>query len=133
MSEIRIPYQDEGDQILDAIDAARKTLDGDELRVTEQVVYDALSRGTTRVGGLLTELESAGSDGRRQLVDRARQSFGMKTVGEEEADAKFELENANLPPGRDAEGRCFQGCAAENCNAYPMDEQGVPIPVPDRI
>jgi hypothetical protein len=57
----------------------------------------------------------------------------MRTIAEEEADRKFEQENANLPPGRDAEGRCFQCCAAEDCNAYPLSEQGVPIPVPDRI
>jgi hypothetical protein len=113
VSEIRVAYQDEGDQILDAIDAARKTLDGDELRVAEQIVWHALEqRGVTRVGDLLEELETASPAVRRQIVDRARQSLGMKTLGAEEADREFERANANLPPGRDAEGKVFQGCHA---------------------
>jgi hypothetical protein len=37
--------------------------------------------------------------------------------------------NRNLRPGRDAEGKIFQGCHAPNCHAVPFDDQGRPVPV----
>jgi hypothetical protein len=134
MTELRIAYQDEGDQILDAIDAARATLDGDELRVTEQLIRQALEqRSVTRVGDLLEELEQVGQTGRRRLVDEARTSLGMKTLDAEKADREFKRVTRTLVgSGRDADGRIFQVCAAEDCLVYPLSEQGVPIPVPDR-
>jgi hypothetical protein len=89
-----------------------------------------LERGTTLAAQLVAELEGAGA---RELVDKARESIGMPTTAAEEADLRWERENANLPPGRDADGRCFQSCAAENCNAYPLNEMGVPTPVVDRV
>jgi hypothetical protein len=67
MPEFAIPYRGEDDLIVEAIDAARETLTGDELRVTEQIVWDALDRGVTKVGDLLAEFESAGATGRRRL------------------------------------------------------------------
>jgi hypothetical protein len=131
VSEFRIAYQDEDDQILEAIHAARKTLDGDELRVTEQLVRQALEqRCVTRVGDLLKELEQVGPTGRRQLVDEARTSLGMKTLDAEEAAEAFKRNRATMPP---SDGPRFQVCAAENCNVYPLSELGVPIEVADRV
>jgi hypothetical protein len=135
VSEIRIPFPDpiEPDAlIIDVHDAIRKSpeLDDGERELAQAVVFQALERGTTRAVDLVAELEGADA---REIVDEARQSLGMNTVGEQEAAERFERENANLPPGRDAEGRCFQACAAENCNVYPMNGMGVPTPVVDRI
>jgi hypothetical protein len=120
------------DWIAEVHDAIRKSpeLDDDERQVAQAIADKALERGTVRAAELVKELEGADA---REIVDEARQSLGMNTIAEQEANEKFERENANLPPGRDAEGRCFQGCAAENCHAYPRDEQGIPIPVADRI
>jgi hypothetical protein len=109
---------------------ARETLDGDELRVTERLVRQALERCVTRVGDLLEELEQVGPTGRRRLVDQARQSLGMRTLGAEEADEAFKRNRATMPP---SEGPGFQVCAAENCNVYPLSELGVPIEVADRV
>ena len=135
MTGVRVPFPDPikpEHTIADVHAAIRKSpeLDDKERELAQAVLFQALERGTTRAAQLVAELEGAGA---RKIVDTARQSLGMNTVAEQEADEKFERENANLPPGRDAEGRCFQGCAAENCNAYPMDEQGVPVPVKDRV
>jgi hypothetical protein len=135
MTEVRVPFPDPIEPehtIADVHDAIRKSpeLNDDERQVANAIAYKALERGTTRAAQLVAELEGAGARG---IGDRARESIGMKTIAEEEADAKFERENANLPPGRDAEGRCFQGCAAEDCNAYPLNEMGVPVKVVDRI
>jgi hypothetical protein len=133
--QIRIPFPDPLEPehtIADVHDAIRKSpeLTDEERQVANAIAYGALQRGTVRAPELVKELEGAGA---RAIVDKARQSLGMNTVGEQEADEKFERENANLPPGRDGDGRCFQSCAAENCLAYPINEQGVPIPVVDRI
>jgi hypothetical protein len=135
VSEIRIPFPDPIEPehtIADLHDAIRKSseLTDEERQVANAIAYGALERGTVRAAELVEELKGTGA---REIVDEARQSLGMNTVGEQEAAERFERENANLPPGRDADGRCFQGCAAENCNAYPLDEQGIPVPVKDRI
>ncbi len=98
MSEIRIPYRSPDALVADVIDCAREVLDGDELRVTEQVAFDALERGVRTVGGLLSELESAGTAGRHQILDKARVGVGMDTVADEEAHAAFVAANAALPP-----------------------------------
>ena len=51
MAEITIPFRSEDDLAIEVVDAARETLDGDELRVMEQLAYDAMSRGTTASPG----------------------------------------------------------------------------------
>ena len=43
------------------VDAARETLDGDELRVMEQMALRRDEQGHNRVAGLLAELEGAGA------------------------------------------------------------------------
>jgi hypothetical protein len=132
MSEVKVPFPDPldpDDSIADVHDAIRKSpeLDDDERRIADAIVYRALERGTTRAAQLVAELEGAGA---REIVDEARESIGMKTLGAEEADREFERVNAALPPSL---GPRFMVCAAENCNVYPLNELGVPVEVPDRI
>jgi hypothetical protein len=135
MSEIRIPFPDPIEPehtIADVYDGIRKSpgLDDEERDLAQAIAHRALERGTVRAAELQEELDGAGA---RAIFDEARRSIGWRTISEQEADEEFERENANLPPGRDADGRCFQSCAAEDCLAYPMDEQGIPTPVVDRI
>jgi hypothetical protein len=135
VSEIRIPFPDpiEPEHTIAKVhDEIRKSpeLDGGERELAVAVVVQALWRGTTRAVDLQKELEGAGA---REIVDKARESIGLRTIAEEEADQRFERENANLPPGRDAEGKAFMGCADPNCNAYPLNEMGVPAKVVDRV
>jgi hypothetical protein len=115
------------------VDAAQKVLEGDELRVVEQIVSDALLRGTSKVGDLLSELEKAGPEGRRRIVNQARTGCGLDTLEDEAAHRAFVMANRNLRPGRDAQGKIVQGCHAAGCNAWPQDEQGLPVAVADRV
>jgi hypothetical protein len=130
MTELRVPYRSEDDDVTSIADAARETLTGEERRVTEQLAFDALARGTTKVGDLFEELESAG----RQLLDRAREGCGMLSVEAEAAHTEFERANANasLRPGRDAKGRLLQRCAEPDCGRFPIGPEGFPAPVSDR-
>jgi hypothetical protein len=135
MTELRLPLPDplsSDDTIADVHDAIRKSpdLDDEERKVAAAVAFKALERGTVRAAGLVAELE--GPDARK-IVDEARTSIGMKTIADEAAHKDFERVNAALPPGRDAEGKAFMGCADPNCNAYPMNEMGVPAKVVDRV
>jgi hypothetical protein len=75
---IRIPHRDRGGPIGEVVECARETLDGDDRRVTEQIVWGALNRGKLRVGDLLDELEHAGPAGRREVLDRAREAIGLE-------------------------------------------------------
>jgi hypothetical protein len=135
MSEVRVPFPDPlkpEHTIADVHAAIRKTpeLNDEERQVAEAIAYGALTRGTTQAAELDKELK--GPDARR-IVDEARESIGLRTIAAEEADRRWERVNANLPPGRDADGRIFQVCAAQNCNVWPMTEMGVPMKVADRV
>ena len=135
MSEIRIPFSDPiewDDSITDVIEAIRKSpeLDDEERDVARAIAFTAPERGIVTAAELAKELEGADA---RAVVDEARTSLDLPTLAEEDAHKEFERANANLPPGRDAEGRCLQKCAARGCVAYPLNEMGVPVPVPDRI
>jgi hypothetical protein len=113
--------------------AIRKSpeLNDGERQLAEAVLSQALGRGTTRAADLFEELKG---NGRRRIVDAARESIGMPTVDAEEADLEFKRVNRmHVGTGRDADGLAFMGCAAENCHAYPLNEMGVPSRVPDRV
>ncbi len=120
---------------IEVVDAAREVLEGDDLRVVEQVAYDAMVRGKTKVGDLLGELEAAGPDGRRRIVDQARENLGMMSLADEEGHRAFEVANRALRmrPSYDEHGRRSVVCAEANCNAWPQGEQGEPLPVADRV
>jgi hypothetical protein len=111
--EIRIPFQhplSPDDPILDVVTWARKSdPDADEQRIVEAIAFKALERGTTRAADLLSELEEAGPIGRRRIVDEARKSAGLPTIGEVEAERAFEMRNAGLRPGR-TDGKAPQQC-----------------------
>ncbi len=127
--EIAVPYRGEDDWTLDVIPAAREVLEGDDLKVVEQVAYDAMVRGKTKIGDLLNELEAAGPDGRRRIVDKARVACGLDTLEDAAAHQRFLQANAALRgTGRDAGGKSIQGCHAPDCQAMPVDELGAPVP-----
>lgn len=100
MTELRIPYQSADDPTASVVDAARKVLSGEELAVTEQIAYDALERGTTKIGDLLDELESAGADGRRRILDKARTGVGLMTVEDQEGHDRFVSANSDIAAAR---------------------------------
>jgi hypothetical protein len=128
---IAIPYQSREQTITEALAAGvERALEGEERDVATWLLLQAKQE---TMGQLLDHVESLDEDGRRRLLDKARTAAGLDTVDDAEAHRRFEMANAALPPGRDAEGKVFQGCAAKNCNAFPQDELGIPTPVADRV
>jgi hypothetical protein len=133
VSEIRIPFRGEDDLIVDVVDAARETMDGEELQVTEAVAFDAMARGTTTARVLLEELESP--ENRRAIVDRARQKAGLPSLEALEEARAITLAARDDPPRlqqgppRDGRGRAMQECAAEGCTRISLDDHGNPGPV----
>jgi hypothetical protein len=107
--QIRIPHRHRDEMIVSVVDTAGEALAGEEATVTRQLAFDALRRGTTRVGELLDELEAAGPEGRRALLDRARRGAGLPTTGEVEALSRAEAREratlADVSAGRDQRGR----------------------------
>ena len=127
MTEIRIPFQDRAQTVADAIACnVDRALDGEERDIAFQLLLDSPPSQT--MGELFDRLDADG----RELVNKARSELGLESVEELEAHQAFEAANRNLPPSRDAEGRIFQACHAENCNNFPTGELGEPISVPDR-
>jgi hypothetical protein len=131
VTEVRIPLQhplDSDDPILEVVSWARKTQAGDELRVTERIVRNALDRGVTRVGELVAELESAGSDGCRRIADEARRDAGLPSLSEAESKRALALAQRDDPPlwhqgpPRDFRGRAVQECAHDGCEVLSKDE-----------
>ena len=101
-----LPYRDEADMTIEVVDVAREVLEDDELRVVEQLAYDAMVRGVTTVGELLSEMEAAGPGGRRQIVDQARIACGLATLEDEAAHQRFLETNAAIRgTGRDSRAR----------------------------
>jgi hypothetical protein len=70
--EFHIPRRDDDDSIVEAIDAANETLSGDELAVTEKILWSAFKQGTVRVGDVLEHIEQASPEERRRIADKAR-------------------------------------------------------------
>ena len=130
--ELRIPFQHplSDDPILEVVSWARKSdLTADEQRIVKAIAVEALQRGTTRVADPFRELEEAGPAGGRRVVDRARQSLGMKTVSEEDADRDFEMRNAGLRPGR-VDGKAPQQCP--HCSAVSSTPEGALRPTHEK-
>ncbi len=127
MTEIQIPYQDREQTLADAIACnVDRALDGEERDIAFQVLFDSPPSQT--MGELFDRLDADGRD----MANKARSELGLESVEEVEAHQAFEAANRNLPPSRDAEGRIFQACHAENCNNFPTGELGEPISVSDR-
>ena len=98
--------------------------------MTTQILFHS-SAGT--MGELIDHIEALDADGRRELLDTARTAAGLDTVEDAEGHRAFEIANRNLRPGRDSEGKIFQGCAERSCHAWPQDELGMPTGVVDRV
>jgi hypothetical protein len=121
-----LPYRDPDNSVVSIADAASEILDGENARVAQQVAFDALGRGVTRVGDLLDELEAAGPDGRRALLDQARTNAGLRSTLAEEQHRAFEAANSNPPPTvlRDSAGRRQALCGHEGCSTFEPGEMG---------
>jgi hypothetical protein len=94
--ELEITYRREDAQITEVLDTARESSDP---ALTRAVATGALSRGITSVNELLTELDEASPERRRQLVNAARQSLGRPTIEEEEARTYLETHRGSADPG----------------------------------
>jgi hypothetical protein len=128
--EIKVPFQDRSQTITEALEAnVDQALEGEDRDIAFQLF---LTTDFKTLGELIDHVESLDADGRRQLLNKKRAELGLESVEDVDAHRRFETANRNLRPGRDAEGRIFQGCHAANCHAVPLDEQGRPVPVPDR-
>jgi hypothetical protein len=119
-----LPYRDPDDSVVSIADAASEILDGEECTVATQLAFDALGRGTTKVGDLLEELDSAGPDGRRRFLDAARERAGLPSTSKVEATEAFEAANRSISsssPPRDSSGRIEARCSAPTCLRYAPD------------
>ncbi|HSD22972.1 MAG TPA: hypothetical protein VLB79_01460 [Solirubrobacterales bacterium] len=115
-------------------DYTREMLTGDERRVVNRIGLDLVMRHgrIERFGDALDLLATAGPQGRRELVDRARTSLGMPTIGDEQFEAQAAATNRSLRWGPDAQGRRLAACAAEGCNVWATNPNGSLRPVADR-
>jgi HK97 family phage prohead protease len=129
--KVDIPhYGDRDDLVLEAISAAKQTMNENEARIVEVIATDALERGTTSIGELLDELEQLGVAGQRQLLDDARQQVGLDTTHEVERrreDAAFDRAWERLQPPPPPKWSPLQRCA--ECGAYPTTPEGAWVKV----
>ena len=132
---IRFPFREPDSPITDVAIDAQDLEDPEERAVVRALVLQAVLGGCATAGDLRVLLASRTPAERRPLLDSAREAAGLKSASDIEADEKFEAvqQQARLnSSGRDAEGKAFQGCAAQDCSAFPMDAAGLPVPVADR-
>jgi hypothetical protein len=137
--ELRVPLLDRSDplDLAELHDYVHEAIaDPTERRVTFEVLFDlATAMGIKSYGDLDDHLERLEPLGRRRLVDQARSNLGMESLADEKGHQVFEAANRALRmrPARDEHGRRFVGCAEPSCNAWPQNEQGLPVAVGDRV
>lgn len=129
--EIKIPFQSRDQTISEALAAGvdQAIERGEDRDVTTQILLN--SSGT--MGELIDHLGSLDAEGQRRVLDGARKAAGLEASEDIDSRERFQRHNRALPPGRDADGRQFVGCAEPNCMARPLDEMGAPVPVTDRV
>ena len=76
----------------------------------------------TRTGDLLDELEAAGVEGCRRIVNNARQNSGLPTLERERADRELSA-RLTAPTSRDMYGRVEHRCAERGCTLIEPDER----------
>lgn len=124
--KIEIPFRDRSAPIHEVADCARETLEGEARAIAREIAFAALSRGNTRVGDLLDELDAAGPDGRRQILDQARERVGLEsTVALDRSRELAQLTRWPPPPPPKPETIARVVCAYEGCTAIP-ETLGVP-------
>ena len=128
--QLRLPLRD-FDEPLDAraLDELPQALgDGDEERVTRSLLLSAwIDHGCKTVGDVKTLLAMATPERRRELLDLARESAGLKTATRIDFEQQFARDQANARV-RAAATSPYQVCAADGCGAVPVNEVGAPIP-----
>ena len=100
--EVRIPYRDRDDLTVEVVDAARRRWTAANSRWSEELALGALRRGVTSAGQLLDEIESADPAEQRQIVDKAREDVGLRSLSEiEERQRIAAVIRDDPPPPRD--------------------------------
>jgi hypothetical protein len=129
MWQITVPHRNPDDTLSEVADAARQTLDGDDLEVTRELIVQAAASGHRTAGSLIDALGAAEPAQRRALLDRARLAVGLCTTEEADAQARYEAANRVLAkrPHRDADGKVPQACAV--CGSWSTTREGALRPV----
>jgi hypothetical protein len=133
MGEVKIPYYDREERLVDAVGKLQRELDGEEVATFRGAALNVLfQRADATVGDLIEQFENADPDERRRLADAARESEGLETFSAAERRRAWEHQELNARTAalkrRDEYGRIMQTCAAEGCEAFTSDLYGMPCP-----
>jgi hypothetical protein len=124
--QIQLPIRDRSESLSVTASSARHLPTDEDRQVCRQLVIGALMRGARTVDDFLTELEGLQPAQRRELLDEARGALGLDSTKDVEDLRRYEL--ANTYGHRHAEQTsAWQLCGADDCNASPVSELGVPI------
>jgi hypothetical protein len=126
--QLYVAHRRRDDSLLDVAGAAR-VLEGEDRAVARELAMQAvIDDGLRTAGQLIDRLEAAAPEERRAMLDRARQSAGLPSIGEVEEQRRFEAANqaARLRAGASS---AWQICGEPSCTRIPVNELGAPIPV----
>jgi hypothetical protein len=132
---IRVPFRGRSDSLADVADAARALPAGEDRAVVRGLVLEAAESGMASAGDMLDALERMAPDGRRRLLDRARERADVPTTTEAAQAAARKVRAPMIPdsPPRDATGCAIQVCPATGCGRYPLSPlSGATAPVAAR-
>jgi hypothetical protein len=119
--EIQIPFRDRSDRLdLGEIsdDVREAIADPEQARLTRRLMWDlATEPGISTTGDLLDRLEAAGPEGRRAMVDRAREAEGVRSAATEH---RVDAEPVHEPQ-RDPQGRIPAVCTDPSCRNVELD------------
>jgi hypothetical protein len=111
----------------------RHTLEGEDRAVTHALLKEQLlAEDRETIGEVIAGLESMERSERRELVERARERAGLRSLSSIEFDQAQRQRDATAPPRRDADGGALQICHEPNCRAFPVDRVGAHAPHPAR-
>jgi hypothetical protein len=116
---IRVLYRDRDDSLIDVIDAARHFTDPDERATIREIGMRAHLSGMHTAGELIDALAEMSGDGRRQILDDARERAGLESIADAEARDRRNSGPTAGPP--------IVQCAT--CGVFPTDAMGAIVPV----
>lgn len=127
--EIRLPFRQSSDPLVEVDHSEFQAIDDpQERRITRRLVNELMFTGIRTVQDALDHLEDVGDDGRRALLDRAREQEGLMPTREQVEHDRFVATNRALqgrprPP--------LPECAI--CHCRPTDPTGMPVANPPRV